>query len=306
MIRAINLTKRFGDNLAVDGLTLETSEGEVLGLLGPNGAGKTTTIRMLACLIAPTAGEAWVAGKRVGEQNDAIRAEIGILTEAPGLYDKLSAYRNLDFFARMYGVPVDEREKRIQKYLAMLGLWEKRNEPVGTFSKGMRQKMAIARTLLHEPRVLFLDEPTSGLDPEAAKTVRDFVEELRGQGRTVLLCTHNLEEADRLCDRIAIFKRHLIDLGTAAALREKLFGHQTVVRLRRPLPGIADALSRLPLVKSVAVEGETITVDVARSGEANPAIVRTIVESGGEVMFVEEKRHSLEHVYLSLVGGSAQ
>lgn len=306
MIRAINLTKRFGDNLAVDGLTLETSDGEVLGLLGPNGAGKTTTIRMLACLIAPTAGEAWVAGKRVGEQNDAIRAEIGILTEAPGLYDKLSAYRNLDFFARMYGVPADEREKRIQKYLTMLGLWEKRNDPVGTFSKGMRQKMAIARTLLHEPRVLFLDEPTSGLDPEAAKTVRDFVEELRGQGRTVLLCTHNLEEADRLCDRIAIFKSRLIDLGTAEALREKLFGHQTVVRLRRPLTGIDDALRRLPLVKSVAVEGETITIDVARSGEANPAIVRTIVENGGEVMFVEEKRHSLEHVYLSLVGGSAQ
>jgi len=306
VIRAINLTKRFGDNLAVDGLTLETSDGEVLGLLGPNGAGKTTTIRMLACLIAPTAGEAWVAGRRVGEQNDAIRAEIGILTEAPGLYDKLSAYRNLDFFARMYGVPADEREKRIQKYLTMLGLWEKRNDPVGTFSKGMRQKMAIARTLLHEPRVLFLDEPTSGLDPEAAKTVRDFVEELRGQGRTVLLCTHNLEEADRLCDRIAIFKSRLIDLGTAEALREKLFGHQTVVRLRRPLAGIDEALRRLPLVKSVAVEGETITIDVARSGEANPAIVRMIVENGGEVMFVEEKRHSLEHVYLSLVGGSAQ
>ncbi|MGE5560263.1 MAG: ABC transporter ATP-binding protein [Chloroflexota bacterium] len=306
MIRAINLTKRFGDNLAVDALNLEAHDGEVLGMLGPNGAGKTTTIRMLSCLIAPTSGEAWVAGKKVGEQNDAIRAEIGILTEAPGLYDKLSAYRNLDFFAKMYGVPAGERAKRIEKYLSVLGLWERRKEAVGTFSKGMRQKMAIARTLLHEPRVLFLDEPTSGLDPESAKTVRDFVEELRGQGRTVLLCTHNLEEADRLCDRIAIFRRSLIDIGTVEDLRGKLFGHQTVIRLRQQLPGVADMVRNLPLVKSVTVEGDTVTVDVTRSSEANPAIVRAIVEGGGEVLFVEEKRHSLENVYLSLVGGSAQ
>lgn len=306
MIRANNLTKRFGDNLAVDGLNLEAQDGEVLGMLGPNGAGKTTTIRMLSALIAPTSGEAWVAGKKIGEDNEAIRSQIGILTEAPGLYDKLSAYRNLDFFARMYGVSADERSRRIEKYLTVLGLWDKRKESVGTFSKGMRQKMAIARALLHEPKVLFLDEPTSGLDPEAAKTVRDFVEELRGQGRTVLLCTHNLEEADRLCDRIAIFRRSLIDIGTVESLREKLFGHQTVIRLRQPLPGVADRISQLPLVKSVTVEGNLVTVDVTRSGDANPAIVRAVVEGGGDILFVEEQRHSLENVYLSLVGGSAQ
>jgi ABC-2 type transport system ATP-binding protein len=306
MIRTRNLTKRFGGNLAVDNLSLEATDGEVLGVLGPNGAGKTTTVRMLSCLIAPTSGDAWVAGKKVGPESEAIRREIGILTEAPGLYEKLSAYRNLDFFAQMYDVPAVERPKRIGKYLSILGLWSKRNEPVGTFSKGMRQKVAIARALLHEPRVLFLDEPTSGLDPESAKTVRDFVKELRGQGRTVMLCTHNLEEADALCDRIAIFRHTLIDVGTVEELRGKLFGHQTAIRLSRPLPGVCEVLSQIPQVKSVAIDGDTVTAEITRPNEANPAIVRSIVENGGDVLFVEEKRHSLENVYLSLVGGNAQ
>jgi ABC-2 type transport system ATP-binding protein len=166
------LTKRFGDLTAVNGLSLTIPEGEVFGLLGPNGAGKTTTIRMLSALIAPSSGEASVAGFKVGEQDTQIRRNVGILTESPGLYNQLSAERNLGFFAELY--EVEHVAEQVEKYLRMLGLWDRRHEAVGTFSKGMRQKLAIARTLLHEPKVLFLDEPTSGLDPEVARLVRDL------------------------------------------------------------------------------------------------------------------------------------
>ncbi|MBN2499397.1 MAG: ABC transporter ATP-binding protein, partial [Anaerolineales bacterium] len=180
MIKTENLTKRFGDLAAVDGLSLIIPAGEVFGLLGPNGAGKTTTIRMLTALIGPTAGSAQVAGFTVGEQDQQIRQHVGILTESPGLYDNLSAERNLGFFAQLYGIT--DVSGQVEKYLRMLGLWGRRNEAVATFSKGMRQKLAIARALLHEPQVLFLDEPTSGLDPEAARLVREFIAELRAEG----------------------------------------------------------------------------------------------------------------------------
>ena len=184
---------------AVDGLSLEVKQGEVFGFLGPNGAGKTTTVRLLVCLIGPTAGRAWVNGLEVGVADRAIRGQVGILTESPGLYERLSARRNLEIFADLYGVK--DVKGQAEKYLRLLGLWDRRETEAGTFSKGMRQKLAIARALLHEPPILFLDEPTSGLDPEAAKTVRDFIETLRGQGRTIFMCTHNLDEAERLCDR---------------------------------------------------------------------------------------------------------
>ena len=174
------LTKKFGDITAVNQLSLSIQPGEVFGLLGPNGAGKTTTVRMLAALLVPTSGEAHVAGFQVGENDQDIRCKIGLLPEAPGLYDSLSAEQNLAFFGSMYRV--ENIAGQTQKYLELLGLWNRRYEPVGTFSKGMRQKLAIARALLHEPEVLFLDEPTSGLDPQAARLVREFIEELRSRG----------------------------------------------------------------------------------------------------------------------------
>ena len=209
MIRTEALTKQFPGSqkgtaiMAVDGLTLEIKEGEAFGFLGPNGAGKTTTVRMLTCLIGPTSGRATVNGLEVGRDDTAIREQVGILTESPGMYDRLSAEKNLTIFAKLYGVK--DIQGQVQKYLRLLGLWERRADEVGSFSKGMRQKLAIARALLHEPKVLFLDEPTSGLDPEAAKLVRDFIAELKTEGRTIFLCTHNLDEADRLCERIGIF-----------------------------------------------------------------------------------------------------
>jgi ABC-2 type transport system ATP-binding protein len=203
MIETKGLTKKFGEILAVDRLSIEVEEGEVFGFLGPNGAGKTTTIRMLSALIAPTQGESRVAGYEIGKENYEIRKRVGILTESPGLYDRLSAERNLEFFAHLY--EVDDVAGQVEKYLRMLGLWDRRQDEAGTFSKGMRQKLVIARALLHEPKVLLLDEPTSGLDPEAAKLVREFIGGLKREGRTIFMCTHNLDEADRLCDRIAFF-----------------------------------------------------------------------------------------------------
>ena len=189
MIRIDDLTRKFGKVVAVENLTLQVNEGEVFGLIGPNGAGKTTTVRMLCCLIGPTSGTAYIGNNEIGREPDSlnIRQMVGLLPEAPGLYERLSPYKNLDFFAQLYDVPQIRRQEKIKELLEMLGMWKKRDERVNTFSKGMRQKIAIARALVHDPKILFLDEPTSGLDPRAAKTVRDFLSELRREGRTIFL-----------------------------------------------------------------------------------------------------------------------
>ena len=257
MIETEGLTKAFGEELAVNNLSLSIAEGEVFGFLGPNGAGKTTTVRMLTCLIAPTEGQAEVAGYRVGRDNQEIRRTVGILTETPGMYDRLSAERNLQIYARLY--EVDDIDGQVERYLSMLGLWERREDAVGTFSKGMKQKLAIARSLLHEPRVLFLDEPTAGLDPEAAKLVRDFVAELGGEGRTIFMCTHNLDEADRLCDRVAVFKSSLRVVDTPAGLRRQLYGRQVVFHLDGDAAPYVDAVATMPFIKKAeAVENKLV------------------------------------------------
>jgi len=302
VIRTEDLTKRFNGTLAVDDLTLEVRQGEVFGFLGPNGAGKTTTVRVLAALIAPTAGRAWVNGYRVGREDDAVRASVGILTETPGLYPRLDAEQNLRLFAKLYGV--DDVGSQVKKYLTMLGLWERRDEPVGGFSKGMRQKLAIARALLHEPPVLFLDEPTAALDPEAARVVRDFIEELSGQGRTIFICTHNLDEADRLCDRIGVIKQRLIRVDAPEALRRGLYGQSVLIQLQEVTPTLVAAVEALPFVKSVAQVDGCLRVALDDPEAQNPAVVRALVEAGGAVQFVEKEEHSLEQVYFDLMGGS--
>lgn len=304
MIKTEGLTKIFTikkseDIAAVQNLTLEVPEGEVFGFLGPNGAGKTTTVRMLTSLIGPTSGTAWVNGFQVGVDDQNIRRSVGILTESPGLYERLSAIRNLEIYANLYDV-VDV-DGRIAKYLQMLGLWSRRDDPAGSFSKGMRQKLAIARALLHEPRVLFLDEPTSGLDPEAASLVRNFIEELRGQGRTIFICTHNLAEADRLCDRIGIFKSHLIEIDTPENLREKLYGRKVVFHLRAIDPAWVSAIQALPGVKEVAVVDQKLVVKMDDPEQSNPEIIRILVAAGAQILFVGELRHSLEQVYLQTI-----
>ena len=299
MIRTENLSKRFGDNLAVDRLTLEVQAGEVFAFLGPNGAGKTTTVRMLAALIGPTAGDAWVNGHRLGEDDMDIRRSVGILTEAPGLYERLDAVQNLRLYARLYEV-VDV-EGQVEKYLRFLGLWERRDEPVGGFSKGMKQKLAIARALLHEPPLLFLDEPTAALDPEAARTVRDFIGQIKGAGRTIFLCTHNLDEADRLADRIGVIKQKLIQVDSPANLRRSLYGRRVVVHLAEVSEAVRAAVDALPFVKEMQQVDQTLVVSLENPEEQNPALVASIVAAGGGVRFVNELRHSLEDIYFTLI-----
>lgn len=302
MILTENLTKQFKTTLAVDALNLEVKEGEVFGFLGPNGAGKTTTVRMLTSLISPTRGRALVNGFEIGKQDTQIRRSVGLLTETPGMYDNLSAEYNLRIYAELYGV--SNPAAQVEKYLRMLGLWDRRFEEAGLFSKGMRQKLAIARSLLHEPRILFLDEPTSGLDPEAARLVRDFIDELRQEGRTIFMCTHNLDEADRLCDRIAVFKSRLLVVDSPANLRSQVFGRKVVFHLQQASQAFADLAARLPFVREARLIDNKLLVGLDEPEQRNPEIIRLLVEAGAQIQFVGELRHSLEDVYLQFVKNS--
>jgi len=305
MIRTENLSKTFSGNKkqppihAVEGLTLDIKQGEVFGFLGPNGAGKTTTVRMLCALIGATGGQAWVNNFEVGPQSQQVRASVGILTEQPGMYDRLSAEKNLTIYAKLYGVK--DVPGQVEKYLRMLGLWERRKDPAGSFSKGMKQKLAIARAILHEPATLFLDEPTAGLDPEASKLVRDFVEELKTEGRTIFLCTHNLDEADRLCSQIGVFRQRLIKVDTPSRMKTAVFGRQVEFRLKHAEPAVVDMLRRFDFVKQAALEDKGLLLGLDNPEEANPIIVKALVEAGLDVQFVSEVRHSLEEVYFSLI-----
>jgi ABC-2 type transport system ATP-binding protein len=299
MIHTEKLTKKFGDVPAVDQLDLDIREGEVFGFLGPNGAGKTTTVRMLTSLIGPTSGVARVAGFLVGKQDTEIRKTVGVLTETPGMYDNLSAEYNLRVFADLY--EVEDAAGQVEKYLKLLGLYDRKNDAAGTFSKGIKQKLAIARALLHEPRILFLDEPTAGLDPEASHLVREFIAELKKEGRTIFLCTHNLDEADRLCDRIGVFKSRLLVVDTPANLRTSLFGRKVVFHLGGTPAGLDAAVRKLAFVREVKAVENKLLVTLDEPEAHNPDIVRALVAAGADIQFVGELRHSLEDVYLQLV-----
>ena len=304
VIRTEKLTKRFGNLVAVDGLDLEVHEGEVFGFLGPNGAGKTTTLRLLCALIGATSGTAEVAGYRLGRQDAEIRAAVGILTEQPGLYERQSAWDNLVFFATLYGLDRTTAARQAEHFLRLMGLWDRRSEAVATFSRGMKQKMAIARAALHEPRVLLLDEPTTGLDPDAAKTVREFIVALRGAGRTVFLCTHNLDEADRLCDRIAFFRQSVIRIDTPDHLRAELYGRSTEIRLM-PAPRAEDLVrvQGIEGVREAHLENGSIVASAADPLRTNPLLVRALVDGGAQIAYVVERKVHLEDVYLSIVEG---
>lgn len=299
MIETKMLTKQFDEHRAVDRLDIRIEEGEVFGFLGPNGAGKTTTVRMLTSLIAPTSGSARVLGYEVGQDDQAIRRNVGILTETPGLYERLSAWRNLMIYSKLYEVA--EPAKQVQKYLSWLDLWDRKDDVAGEFSKGMRQKLAIARALIHEPRVLFLDEPTAGLDPEASKLVRDFIAELRGQGRTIFICTHNLDEADRLCDRVAVFKSRLRVVDTPAGLRKQLYGRQVVIHLAGDAQLYATSAGEAPGVRSCQVVDNKLLLNLDEPERDNPEIIRRLVAGGAKIQFVGELRHTLEDIYLQLL-----
>lgn len=300
MIRTVGLSRRFGDRLAVENLDLEVSAGEVLGFLGPNGAGKTTTVRLLCGLIAASEGYAEIAGFRVDQQPDEVRARVGILTETPGLYERLSTRENLRLFAELYGV--DRPAARIQHWLTELELWDRRDDAAGSLSKGMRQRLAIARAMLHDPPVLFLDEPTSGLDPESARRVRETIASLKSEGRTIFLCTHNLDEAERLCDRVAVFKNRLLALDSAQALKRAAFGREVVFHLSKVEATYLDAVRAVPGVMDVSTKEQQISVRLVDPDVVNPGVVRALVVAGAEVRFIGETKHSLEEIYLQLVG----
>jgi ABC-2 type transport system ATP-binding protein len=302
MIETENLTKRFGDVTAVDNLTLKVNAGEVFGFLGPNGAGKTTTVRMLCCLISKTSGEASVAGYEVGKAADALklRKVIGLVPDSVGLYDDLSAYDNLDFYGKLYDRTEAQRKESIQRFLTMLGLWEKRDVTVGTYSKGMKQKLGIACALVSDPQVLFMDEPTANLDPEAAKTVRDFILDLKKEKRTIFLNTHNLDEAQKICDRIAILNTKLMAMGTPQELERSVGGRKTVFQLVQVTDAVLAALRKLSL-SNMTVEGNTLTVDVKDPDSENVVISDAIYRAGGQVRSVTTVGSTLEDAYLKLV-----
>jgi ABC-2 type transport system ATP-binding protein len=257
---------------------------------------------MLCCLISKTSGVASIAGYEVGNDADSlkIRKLIGLVPDNVGLYDTLSAYDNLDFYGKLYDCTLAQRKENIQRFLTMLGLWEKKDVAAGTFSKGMKQKLAIARALIHDPQILFMDEPTANLDPESSKTVREFILDLKKEKRTIFLNTHNLDEAQRICDKIAILNTKLMAMGTPTELERSVSGRKTVIQLEQASDAILIALKKLPL-GNIAVDGNRLTIDVTNPEKENVAIVDAIFRAGGHVQSVTVVGSTLEDAYMKLV-----
>ena len=303
LIDTEGLTKKFGNLTAVDNLTLHVNDGEVFGFLGPNGAGKTTTVRMLCCLISKTSGNATVGGYEIGNKQDSlkIRKIIGLVPDNVGLSENLTAYDNIDFYGKIYDCSDAQRKENNKRFLEMLGLWDKRNDLAGTFSKGMKQKLAITRALIHEPQVLFMDEPTANLDPEAAKTVREFILQLKKEKKTIFLNTHNLDEAQRICDRVAIMNTSLRAIGTPQDLERSVSGRKTVIGLEQQAnEAVLGALKKLEL-KNLSIDGDTITFDVENPDKENSPVIEAIVLAGGHVRSINVVGSTLEDTYLKLV-----
>jgi ABC-2 type transport system ATP-binding protein len=295
-----HLTKRFGDRTAVEDVSFDVAAGEVFGFLGPNGAGKTTTVRVLATLIAPTNGSAAVAGIPLRPENGVeIRQRIAVMTENPGLYLRLTVAENLEFFAGLYGLR--NPQDRIRQALAAVNLAGRANDSCGDLSKGLRQRVGLARALLNEPAVVFLDEPTSGLDPVATHDVHELIDRLRGLGVTVFLTTHRLEEAERLCDRVAILNTTLRTIGRPDELRDSLFKRTLAVRTAAPLSS-PEQVFAVAGVESWHADGEDgYIVAVGDPRTAAPEIARALVAAGADVLSLAEARHSLEDVYRELI-----
>jgi ABC-2 type transport system ATP-binding protein len=296
------LTKRFGSRIAFEDVSFEVSFGEVFGFLGPNGAGKTTTVRTLGTLIRPTSGTATVAGIPLTPENGVeIRRRISIMPESPGLYLRMTVTENLQTFGELYEVP--DIRGRIDHVLGAVKLGDRANDACGTLSKGLRQRVALARALLNDPEVLFLDEPTSGLDPVAARSVHELIDDLRGRGVTTFLTTHRLEEAERLCDRVAILNRTLRVIGRPDELRDRLGTRTLLVRTRDPVPEPDRVFTGLPAVTGWRQDGQAgYVLDVSDAAEAAPAVTRTLVAAGADVLAISPSQHSLEDVYLELIG----
>ncbi len=305
-IEVSHLTKNFGERPAVADVSFRVARGEVFGFLGPNGAGKTTTVRILGTLVSATAGSAMVAGIPVGPAGaSAIRQRISVMPESSGLYQRLTVTENLEYFARLYGLP--GRQARISEALAAVGLGDRAHDLTGSLSKGLRQRAALARALLNDPVVIFLDEPTSGLDPVAAHGVHELIAAQRDRGVTVFLTTHRLEEAERLCDRVAIMNTSLQTIGRPDELRQTMFAGSLDVTTAAPVAAPDQVFGGLPGVRGWQPADRAgggragYTLAVSDAAQAAPAVTRALVAAGADVLSIAESRHSLEDVYLQLV-----
>lgn len=298
-VRLHGVTKCFDSTVAVEGLTFGVHPGEILVLLGPNGAGKTTTLRLIAGLLSPSAGQVWVQGQPMKPEAHPLRSALGLLPELPGFWERLTAIKNLTIYAKLYNV-ADPYGRSVQ-LLERFGLLDWGGRPVATFSKGMKQRLALARMLLHDPPILLLDEPTAGLDPEGAMVLRELLIKLRAEGKAILLSTHDLEEADRLGDRVAVLKGRLLALDTVQRLRERLFGHRVNIKLAKWQPALMEVAGALKGVAAVQAAGDTLEVWVEDYATVTPLLIRALVEAGADILSVEQRRPSMEELYLRVV-----
>jgi ABC-2 type transport system ATP-binding protein len=299
ILSAQHLTRRFGDRLAVDDVSFDLVPGEVFALLGPNGAGKTTTLRLLAGLLAPSSGTVSLNGVPLGPDNASqLRKHIGFLPEAPGLWDRLTVRQNLLVYARLYQVTSPDRA--VRDVLDLLDMSGRAHEQAARLSKGLKQRVALARSLLHDPSIVLLDEPTAGLDPESARSVRAIVLGLRNAGRAVLLSTHNLDEVERVADRVAVMRSRLVALDTPAALRARLFRPRVRVVLSEAAEPFGAGLRALG-IDDAHIDGRAIHVNLDAGRVTTPVLVRHLVDRGASIESVVQDEPSLEDVYLRLL-----
>jgi len=303
MIHVENLTKKFGSIIAVDNISFDVQESKIFGFLGPNGAGKTTTLRMLSTLIQPTNGHIVINDHDCQKDGEYIRSIIGLLTETPGMYEKISAYENLNYFSGFYGIDEQKRKANIERFLKMFDLWDRKDSLVSTFSKGMKQKLALARALVHEPKILFLDEPTAALDPESAHMVRTFIESLKNERTTVFLCTHNLEEASNLSDIVCIIKSKIIKISTLDELQKNKKGKKIEIVFKENAQKYIDLLKTFKEIASLEVKENKALFALESPEILNPKIIKLLVDNGSEIVYFNEIKASLEEIYLDLIRG---
>ena len=307
IVKTQGLTKQYGDVLAVDNLDLEVSEGEIFGLLGPNGAGKTTTIRMLTGQTTPTSGTATVANHDIIHQPTKAKQQIGVIPDISNIYEEMSAWDNLIFAAQLYSVPKIEREKRAKELLELFGLYERRKDRVAGFSRGMKRRLTIAAALIHKPKLLFLDEPTSGLDVQSLRMIRTLIKELNNDGVTVFLTTHYIEEADQLCQRIAIInKGKIVTVDTPERLKASMEKRQVIEVSFTASRGLEDKLKGLSCVTDVSMLGDKCRLQVDEASEAVPSLVDFARKNSLKIISINTLNPSLEEAFVKLTGLSPE
>ena len=296
MIEVENITRKFEKITA-----FQIKESEIFGFLGPNGAGKTTTIRMLSALIPPTSGKITIDNRSPQKDGKYIRSITGLLTESPGLYEKISAYDNLNYYSSFYNISEKKRKDNIKKYLKMFDLWNRKDDIAGTYSKGMKQKLALSRALIHEPKILFLDEPTAGLDPESAHMVRNFIESLKKEKTTVFLCTHNLEEASSLSDRVCIIKKRIIKIASLSELQKNKKSKEVEIIFKGNTKKYIKILKQIKEISNIEASKNKINLFLKKPETVNPIIIKKLVDCGAEILYFNEIKASLEEIYLDLI-----